>query len=165
MAKFAEPTSFILFACSWCGVGVWACSTGVDCEFCSGGSLVSCNGPLLLPPPSGFPLGPGSLRRSKPVPILKVGRRKLTPNLEQVTCREPRVTPIKSAISSRLLPRSTRFLTCWILSGVNFICLPRVRGCVASCSGCIIFVSLREQLLRLTPPPGQSSETGGFSPG
>src|SRR5262249_37598572 len=50
-----------------------------------------------------------------------------TPNLEQVTCREPRVTPINSAISSRLFPRSTRFLICWILSGVNFVCLPRAR--------------------------------------
>ena len=30
------------------------------------------------------------------------------PNLEQVTCSEPTVTPINSAISSRLFPRSTR---------------------------------------------------------
>ena len=35
------------------------------------------------------------------------GRRRLIPSLEQVTCREPRVTPISSAISSRLFPRST----------------------------------------------------------
>src|SRR5215510_12842321 len=39
------------------------------------------------------------------------------------SCREPTVTPINSAISSRLFPRSTRFLICWSLSGVN--CLPR----------------------------------------
>src|SRR6516164_4593376 len=128
MAKFAEPTLFILFTRSWSGVGVWACSTGPDCKFCSGRSLVSCDSPLSLPPPGqcvAVPLGPGSPRRSKPVPVLKVGRRKLTPNLEQVTCREPRVTPINSAISSRLFPLSTRFLICWILSGVNFVCLPR----------------------------------------
>src|SRR5262245_1834695 len=31
---------------------------------------------------------------------------------EHVTCSEPTVTPINSAISSRLLPRSTRFLIC-----------------------------------------------------
>src|SRR5262249_6523377 len=94
--------------------GVWACSTGADCEFCSGRSLVNCNiTPLLAP------------RRSKPVPLLNIGRRRLTPNLEQVTCREPRVTPINSAISSRLFPLSTRFRICWILSGVNFVCLPR----------------------------------------
>src|SRR6516162_232488 len=99
-----------------------------DCKFCSGRSLVSCDSPLSLPPPGqcvAVPLGPGSSRRSKPVPVLNIGRRKLTPNLEQVTCREPRVTPINSAISSRLFPRSTRFLICWILSGVNFVCLPR----------------------------------------
>src|SRR6516225_7178608 len=29
--------------------GVWACSTGADCEFCSGRSLVNCNITLLLP--------------------------------------------------------------------------------------------------------------------
>src|SRR6516165_2431816 len=128
MAKFAEPTSFILFTHSWCGVGVWACSTSADCEFCSGRSLVSCDSPLSLPPPGqcvAVPLGPGAPRRSKPIPVLNIGRRRLTPNLEQVTCREPRVTPINSAISSRLFPRSTRFLICWILSGVNFVCLPR----------------------------------------
>ena len=53
------------------------------------------------------------------------GRRRLIPSLEQVTCREPRVTPISSAISSRLLPRSRRFLICRILSGVNFVGPPR----------------------------------------
>src|SRR5262249_12067673 len=88
-------------------------------------------------------------------PLGEIIRRKLMPNLEQVTWREPTVTPINSAISSRLFPRSTRFLICWSLSGVNFICLPRVGSCVASSSVCIIFVSLREQLLRLTPPAGQ----------
>ena len=63
--------------------------------------------------------------------------------------------PESSDGSSRLFPRSTRFLICWSLSGVNFICLPRVGSCLASSSVCIIFVS-REQLLRLTPPAGQS---------
>ena len=46
------------------------------------------------------------------------------PNLEQVTCSEPMVTPINSAISSRLLPRSTRLMICCTLSGVNLIGLP-----------------------------------------
>jgi hypothetical protein len=74
----------------------------------------------------------GSSRRSEMVPLLKVGRRRLMPNLEQVTCSEPTVTPISSAISSRLLPRSTRFLICCILSGVNFICRPELGpGCQA----------------------------------
>jgi hypothetical protein len=34
--------------------------------------------------------------------------------------------------------------------------LPRIGGWVTSCSVCFIFVSLRERLLRLTPPAGQS---------
>ena len=51
--------------------------------------------------------------------VIEAGRRKLMPNLEQVTCSEPTVTPINSAISSRLFPRSTRVLICWILAGVN----------------------------------------------
>jgi len=48
----------------------------------------------------------GPPRRSKPIPLLKTtGRRRLIPNLEQVTCREPTVMPIKlgdlfSALSS-----------------------------------------------------------------
>src|SRR5262249_49975241 len=97
----------------------------------------------------------GLLCRSKRIPLSNLGRLRLMPSLEQVTCREPTVTSSISAISSRLFPRSTRFLTCSSLSGVNFICLPRVGSCVASSSVCIIFVSLREQLLRLTPPVGQ----------
>ena len=68
------------------------------------------------------------------------------PNLEQVTCSEPTVTPINSAISSRLVPRSTRFLICWICSGVTLICLPRLRGWGAKlgdlnhlCTLCAVF--------------------------
>jgi hypothetical protein len=57
--------------------------------------------------------------------VIEAGRRKLMPNLEQVTCSEPTVTPINSAISSRLFPRSTSVLICWILAGVNFVGLPR----------------------------------------
>src|SRR5215469_12723968 len=82
-----------------------------------------------------FSNGMGLLRRGGP------HNGTSTYNFEQVTCREPTVTPINSAISSRLFPRSTRFLICSSLSGVNFICLPRVGSCVASSSVCIIFVS------------------------
>jgi hypothetical protein len=46
------------------------------------------------------------------IPLLRMGRRRLIPKREHVTCSEPTVTPINSAISSRLLPRSTRFLIC-----------------------------------------------------
>src|SRR5262245_20805585 len=57
-------------------------------------------------------------------PLLGLGRRKLIPSREQVTCSEPSVTPIVSAICSRLKPRSTRFLMCWSRSGVNLIGRP-----------------------------------------
>src|SRR5262249_1304411 len=69
-------------------------------------------------------------------------RRTLIANLEQVTVRERTGTPIHSAISSRLFPCSTRFLICWVLSGVTFPRLPYVGSCVASSSVCIIFVTL-----------------------
>jgi len=58
------------------------------------------------------------------IPLFSLGRRKLIPSLEQVTASEPTVTPISAAISSRPVPRSTRFLICWIRSGVNFNGLP-----------------------------------------
>src|SRR5262245_26777847 len=128
MAKSAPPVSVALFAHSCPGLGAWACSTGPDREFCSGRSLFNCSH-ALSPPRLGLgvepPLERRSPRRSGPVPFLKVGCRRLTPNLEQVTCSEPTVTPINSAISSRLLPCSTRFLICCTRSGVNFSCLPR----------------------------------------
>src|SRR5262249_1849287 len=128
MAKLAASASFALFAHSCPGPGAWACSTGSDREFCSGRSLLNCSN-ALSPPRLGLgvepPLERGSFRRSGPVPFLKVGCRRLTPNLEHVTCSEPTVTPINPAISSRLLPRSTRFLICCTRSGVNFSCLPR----------------------------------------
>src|SRR5262245_853640 len=135
MANLAVPASVALFAHSCHGVGAWACSTGPGHEFCSGRSLLNCSdalSPLWLGFVVETPLERGS-RRSEPAPVLKGGRRRLMPNLEQVTCSEPTVTPINSAISSRLLPRSTRFLICCILSGVNLICLPRIRNWVASC--------------------------------
>jgi hypothetical protein len=55
---------------------------------------------------------------------LSLGRFKLMPCLEHVTCSEPTVTPIVSAICSRLIPRSTRFLICSNRSGVNLIDRP-----------------------------------------
>src|SRR5262249_9631091 len=85
--------------------------------------------------------------RSKPIPLLKTtGRRRLIPNLEQVSCREPTVTPIKLGDLLSALSSLNEVPDCWSLSGVNFICLPRIGGWVASCSVCIIFVSLRERL-------------------
>jgi hypothetical protein len=47
--------------------------------------------------------------------------RKLMPSLEEVTCNDPTLTPISSAISSRLFPLSTKFLICLTASGVNVV--------------------------------------------
>jgi len=57
---------------------------------------------------------------------LSRGGRRLMPKREHVTCSEPTVTPISSAISSRRLPRSTRFLICSMRSGVNLTSRPRL---------------------------------------
>src|SRR5262245_36578075 len=54
--------------------------------------------------------------------------RRLMPKREHVTCSEPTVTPINAAISSRCLPRSTRFLICAMRSGVNLTRRPRLRS-------------------------------------
>ena len=130
-AKFAES----LCDRSSAGVVAWACSTGTDCEFCS---FVGRIGTPSSRPGAVVFLECGPPRRSKPAWVSKTGRRKLIPNLEHVTCREPTLTPINLAISCRLFPRSTRFLICWILSGVNFISLPRVESCVVYPSVCNI---------------------------
>ena len=60
-----------------------------------------------------FPVGP------RPLEYFRV--RKLIPNLEQVTCREPTVTPMNLAISSRETPSATQSLIFWMFSGVNFL--------------------------------------------
>ena len=130
-----EPTTVLIrfVPVLWHGAA-WGCFTNAGREFRSSASLVSCsNAPALaLEPGAETRLKRASSRRSEPIALLKVGRRRLMPNLEQVTCSEPTVAPINSAISSRLVPRSTRFLICCILSGVNFICRPRVPARVPS---------------------------------
>lgn len=51
--------------------------------------------------------------------------RKLIPNLEQVTWREPTVTPSRLAISSRPTPCASQSLILAIFSCVNLLgCLP-----------------------------------------
>ena len=92
----------------------------------------------------------------------------LPEDLEQVTCSEPTVTPINSAISSRLFPRSTRVLICWILAGVNSVGLPRGKKIVAMRStNSVIFVSPRA-CLRLhehrMQPVGRLLRCGPFNP-
>ena len=85
----------------------------------------------------------GPPRRSKPIPLLKTtDRRRLIPNLEQVTCREPTVTPIKlgdllSALSSlneipdlleslrrKLYLSSTNWRLGGKLFGLHHFCIP-----------------------------------------
>jgi hypothetical protein len=44
-------------------------------------------------------------------PFGTLGLRRLIPSLEQVTCSDPKVAPIRAAISSRSTPRATRSLT------------------------------------------------------
>lgn len=71
-----------------------------------------------------------------------LGRRRLIPKFEQVTCNVPIVTPMTSAISSRLIPRSTRLRICCILSGVYFVGLPRLRDCNSNEMPSVILQSL-----------------------
>jgi hypothetical protein len=52
-------------------------------------------------------------------PLDKIIRRKLMPNLEHVTWSDPTVTPIRLAISSRLIPSPTNSLIFSITCGVN----------------------------------------------
>jgi hypothetical protein len=61
-------------------------------------------------------------------PLYKIFRRKLMPNLEQVTWSDPTVTPSKLAISSRLTPCATNSLIFSIAWGVNFARLPLAEG-------------------------------------
>jgi hypothetical protein len=57
-------------------------------------------------------------------PLDKIMRRRLMPNLEHVTWREPTVTPSRLAISWRFVPCATSFLIFSITSGVNLTRLP-----------------------------------------
>jgi hypothetical protein len=52
-------------------------------------------------------------------PLDKIIRRKLMPNLEHVTWSDPTVTPIRLAISSRLIPSPANSLIFSIICGVN----------------------------------------------
>ena len=58
-----------------------------------------------------------------PLPLEYCRVRKLTPNLEHVTWREPTVTPSDLAISSREIPSATQSLIFWMLAGVNFVAI------------------------------------------
>ena len=57
-------------------------------------------------------------------PLRKLFRRKLMPNLEQVTWSEPTVTSSNAAISPRLAPCAIKSFIFSIACGVNFTGLP-----------------------------------------
>src|SRR6516225_5373958 len=61
-------------------------------------------------------------------PLGEIIRRKLMPNLEQVTWSDPTVTPSRLAIPSRLIPSASKSLIFWRASGVNFTRLPLTDG-------------------------------------
>src|SRR5258705_9067381 len=58
-----------------------------------------------------------------PLPLEYCRVRKLIPNLEHVTWREPTVTPSDLAISSREIPSATQSLIFWMLAGVYFVAI------------------------------------------
>jgi hypothetical protein len=85
-----------------------------------------------VPAAAVFATGVGFFSCTDPVLGLRV--RRLIPSLEQVTWREPTVTPICAEISSRLAPRARRSLICCMHSGVNLLGRLRNLGVVPSCS-------------------------------
>ena len=68
-----------------------------------------------------------------PLPLEYCRVRKLIPNLEHVTWREPTVTPSDLAISSREIPSATQSLIFWMLAGVNFVAI-RPLGPAITCN-------------------------------
>src|SRR5215472_15160128 len=100
----------------------------LSAEHPHGDSRYTCWSPLWGPP-----------RRSKPIPLLKTtGRRRLIPNLEQVTCRQPTVTPIKlgdllsvnevpdllESLRRKLYLSSTNWRLGGKLFGLHHFCIP-----------------------------------------
>ena len=68
-----------------------------------------------------------------PLPLEYCRVRKLIPNLEHVTWREPTVTPSDLAISSHEIPSATQSLIFWMLAGVNFVAI-RPLGPAITCN-------------------------------
>src|SRR5882757_8063620 len=72
-------------------------------------------------------------RESLALPFNTCRLRKLIPNLEHVTWREPTVTPSDLAISSSEIPSATQSLIFWMLAGVNFVAI-RPLGPAITCN-------------------------------
>src|SRR6516162_6299229 len=122
--------SVITFAAISPTLRLWKCAsiTSHPSRSCDSGSSMICSRPRYCIRSANFARCSGIVGSSLDCcggrPVLGLGRRKLIPSREQVTCSEPSVTPIVSAICSRLKPRSTSFLICWSRSGVNLIGRP-----------------------------------------
>ena len=119
--SIAGEESRISVVCSlpWCRIVIAnlvkgaARAAGCDTSFCS----CTCATPTDYEP---------SLTSAvwRPEPLAEIIRRKLIPSLEQVTWRDPTVTPSRLAISSRLIPSATNSLIFSIACGVNLTRLP-----------------------------------------
>src|SRR5262245_1637508 len=96
-------------------------AAGCDTSFCSRTYAMPTEPGVGIVPPL-----TSAVRR--PEPLAEIIRRKLMPNLEQVTWRDPTVTPTRLAISSRLIPTATKPLICSITCGVNLTRLPLAGG-------------------------------------
>jgi hypothetical protein len=96
-------------------------AVGCDTSFCSRTCAMPTEPGVGIVPPL-----TSAVRR--PEPLAEIIRRKLMPNLEQVTWRDPTVTPTRLAISSRLIPNATKPLICSITCGVNLTRLPLAGG-------------------------------------
>src|SRR5262249_50872594 len=96
-------------------------AAGCDTSFCSRTYAMPTEPGVGIVPPL-----TSAVRR--PEPLAEIIRRKLMPNLEQVTWRDPTVTPTRLAISSRLIPTATKPLICSITCGVNLTLLPLPGG-------------------------------------
>jgi len=108
----------IVFSSPWHRIVIanWG-AAGCDTSFCSR----TCAMPTAQGAGTVLPLTSAVWR---PEPLGKIIRRKLIPNLEHVTWRDPTVTPSRLAISSRLIPAATNSLIFSIACGVNLARLP-----------------------------------------
>ena len=95
-------------------------AAGCDTSFCSR--------VCAMPTEPGAGILPLTSAVWRPESLGKIIRRKLIPILEHVTWRDPRVTPSRFAISSRLIPCATNSLMFSITCGVNLTRLPLAEG-------------------------------------
>jgi hypothetical protein len=120
-------------------------TAGCDTSFCS------CTRTMPTEPGVGIPLT--SAVRCEP--LEKIICRKLMPSLEQVTWREPTVTPSRLAIWSRLIPSATNSLIFSIACGVNLTARLPLAGELAF----VIVIAAPLGSSRLPKPPTKHRST------